>query len=177
MTYLNLLIISLVVILIIDISGFIPNLKRFISRRLTKNHIETTDFSIKPFDCSFCMTFWSLLMYLIIVNEFTFINILGVVMITLFTDVTKQLLLLIKDLLIKLIDIIYERVIDKRRDQHPQRLRGSPQQSTRWICKRNLYNGPQQNRTNIQPIRVSFRESQLCQLCIGYVKSLSKNIL
>lgn len=116
MTFLNLLIISLVVILIVDISGFIPNLKRFISRRLTKNHIETTDFSIKPFDCSFCMTFWSLLMYLIIVNEFTFINILGVVMITLFTDVTKQLLLLIKDLLIKMIDVIYERVIDKRRD-------------------------------------------------------------
>ena len=116
MIYLNLLIISLVVILIVDISGFIPHFKRFISKWLTKEHIVTDEFSMKPFDCSFCMTFWSLLLYLTIVNEFTFINILGVVMFTFFTDVTKQILLLIKDLLIKLIDVIYERVIDKRRD-------------------------------------------------------------
>ena len=114
MTYLNLLIINLVVILIVDISGFVPNLKRFISKWLTKDRITTTEFSLKPFDCSFCMTFWSLLLYIAVTQQFTFINILGVVTITLFTDVTKQLLLLIKDLLLKMIDTIYERVIDKK---------------------------------------------------------------
>lgn len=114
MILLNLLIINLAVILIVDLSGFIPQFKRFISKWLTKDKIATNDFSIKPFDCSYCMTFWILLLYLIIAGEFTFATLFAVLMITHLTDVTRQLMLLIKDLLIKLINTVYERIIDKK---------------------------------------------------------------
>ena len=110
MTLLNLLIINLAVILIIDLSGFIPTLKRLISKILTKNNFNTTDFTLKPLDCSYCMTFWSLLVYLITIGQFTFVNLLIIILLTHFTDVTRQLMILIKDLSIKLIDIIYANI-------------------------------------------------------------------
>lgn len=107
---LKLLIINLVVILIVDLSGFITNVKRFISTVLTKNKIKTEQFRIRPFDCSYCMTFWSLLLYVVITQQFTFISVFYIVMITHFTDVTKQVLLLLKDIAIKIINIVYERL-------------------------------------------------------------------
>lgn len=110
MTLLNLLIINLVVILIIDLSGFVPSFKQLLSRLFTKGKIDTSDYSIKPFDCSYCMTFWSLLAYLLINGEFTFGTLLAVILITHFTDVTRQVMLLLKDLLIKLIDVAYDKL-------------------------------------------------------------------
>lgn len=112
MTVLNLLIINLLIILIIDLSGFVPSLKRLISKTLTKNKINTDEFRIKPFDCSYCMTFWCLMLYLLIIGEFTLPYLFTVIVITHFTDVTKQLMVLSRDLLIKLINKIYEKVID-----------------------------------------------------------------
>lgn len=114
--FLKLLIINLVVILAIDLSGFVPHLKRQLSKWLTKDKFTTDDFRIRPFDCSYCMTFWSLLLYLVITQQVTFFSIFLVVMLTHLTEVTKQVLLLIRDLLIKLIDIVYEKVIDKNRN-------------------------------------------------------------
>lgn len=110
MTLLNLLIINLVVVLIIDLSDFIPTLKRFISKRLTNNKITTDEFSLKPFDCSFCMTFWILLSYLLIIGQFTFVNLLWLILLTYLTDVTKQFMILLKDLLNKLINLVYDKL-------------------------------------------------------------------
>ena len=115
MTFLNLLIINLVLILVIDLSGFVPEFKRLISKWLTKDHISTNSYRLKPFDCSYCMTFWCLMLYLIVVQQFTFVTVLYVVIIVHFTDVTRQAMLLTKDILIKLIDIIYDKAIDKTR--------------------------------------------------------------
>jgi hypothetical protein len=110
MILLKLLIINLVAILIIDLSGFIDNFKLLISKLLTKNNFKTTEFSLKPFDCSYCLTFWCSIFYLIIIGQFTFVNLFFVILITHFTDVTKQLMILLKDVLIKLIDIIYDKL-------------------------------------------------------------------
>lgn len=110
MILLELLIMNLAVILIIDLSGFVPNLKRFISKWLTKQKIETDDFRIRPFDCSYCMTFWILLLYLLFTGQFTLVTLAAVILITHLTDVTRQFMLLLKDSLIKLIDIIYDRL-------------------------------------------------------------------
>lgn len=111
MMFLKLLIINLAVILIVDLSGFIHELKRFVSNKLTNNKLITDDYRLRPFDCSYCMTFWCLLIYILINQQFTFVNILLLILITHFTDVTKQVLLLIKDLAIKLINTVYERYI------------------------------------------------------------------
>lgn len=110
MILLKLIIINLALILMIDLSGFVPECKHFVSKLLTNNKIDTANFRIKPFDCSYCMTFWCTLLFIICTGQFTFINLFWVIMITHFTDVTKQIMLLLKDLAIKLINTIYDRL-------------------------------------------------------------------
>lgn len=106
----ELLIINLVSIFVIDLSGFIDEFKRMLSKMLTHNNIVKSDFRIKPFDCSFCMTFWLCLLFTIVTGQFTFVSLLLIITVTYFTDVTRQLLLLIKDLIIKLINTVYDRL-------------------------------------------------------------------
>lgn len=113
MMFLRLIIIACVVVLTIDISGFVQSLKRFISLKLTKGKIDSNSFSIKPFDCSYCMTFWCGLLFTIVSGEFTLVNLLYVCLVPFFTDTIRQTLLLIKDTLNKLIDKYYELLIDK----------------------------------------------------------------
>lgn len=110
MTFLNLTLICLVCVVIIDLSGFVNSLKRLISKILTKSRIPTTDFSIKPFDCSLCMTFWCCILYTIFTNEFTLVNLAYICILSFMTDTIRQGLLLLKDLLNKLIDTIYDRL-------------------------------------------------------------------
>lgn len=112
MILLNILVINLALILVIDLSGFIPSVKRLISKWLTKNHIETDSFRIRPFDCSYCMTFWCTLLFIIVTGQFTFLNLLLVIIVTHLTDVTRQTMLLIKDLLLKIINTAYDKLID-----------------------------------------------------------------
>ena len=112
MIYLNLLLIALVSVLIIDISGFIDSLKLLISKWLTKSKLQTVQYRIKPFDCSFCMTFWVGLVYTIVTGSFNLVTLAAILLIAFMTEPIKQLLLLVKDLLIKIIDVIYGKVID-----------------------------------------------------------------
>lgn len=111
MILLNILVINLALILVIDLSGFIPSVKRLISKWLTKNQIETDSFRIRPFDCSYCMTFWCTLLFIIVIGQFTFLNLLLVIVVTHLTDVTRQTMLLIKDLLLKIINTAYDKFI------------------------------------------------------------------
>lgn len=60
----NLICIQIFMVFVIDLSGFVDNIKLFISKKLTNNRIATTNFSIKPFDCSLCATFWGGIIYL-----------------------------------------------------------------------------------------------------------------
>lgn len=62
---LNLIFIWIIAVIVIDISGIMDSVKYGLSRFLTKGKIPTTDYRIKPFDCSFCMNFWTGLVYLI----------------------------------------------------------------------------------------------------------------
>lgn len=112
MILLNILVINLALILAIDLSGFIPSVKRLISKWLTKNQIETDSFRIRPFDCSYCMTFWCTLLFIIVTGQFTFLNLLLVIVVTHLTDVTRQTMLLLKDLLLKIINTAYDKLID-----------------------------------------------------------------
>lgn len=107
----NLLLIALVNVMIIDLTDFIPSVKRLLSRLLTKGNITTDSFRIKPLDCSLCMTFWCSILYLILVGEVTLVNIFFAVLLPIFTDVFRQFILFIKDLCIKCIDKLYDRLI------------------------------------------------------------------
>lgn len=106
MILLKLTIICLVNVLIIDISGFIDSIKSLISKLLTNKQIDTTNFRLKPFDCSFCMTFWTGLIYTIVIGQFTLVNLLIILLLAFMTEPFYRILLLIKDMILKLIDKI-----------------------------------------------------------------------
>lgn len=103
---LNLFIIAVITVFIIDISGFVNEVKLMISKWLTKGKIISADWDLKPFTCSLCMTFWIGLIYIICLNQFTLLNLLLVCVFSFLTPVINETLLLIKDLIIKLINKI-----------------------------------------------------------------------
>ena len=100
----ELILIQLIIVFIIDLSGVVDSIKLFISKHLTKNKIVTTNFSIKPFDCSLCTTWWIGLIYLLICHSFTIPYIALVALLSYLTPLSSSILLLIKDLAIFLVN-------------------------------------------------------------------------
>ena len=108
MILINLLLIQFIVVFIVDDSGVIDSIKLLISRILTKGKIETTNFDIKPFSCSLCMTFWIGLIYLFCVGQFTIPYIAFVCLLAAMVPVTNNTIIIIRDIFIKLIDKSYD---------------------------------------------------------------------
>lgn len=106
--FIDLILIQIIVVLIVDISGFIDSFKSFISKTLTKGHIESSNYSLKPFDCGFCMNWWVGLIYLIITNQLSLEYITFILILSFLTTSTKEILLYIKDLISYLINRLYE---------------------------------------------------------------------
>lgn len=104
----DLLFITVVVVFIIDLSGVITKIKHLISLILTNGKIIKDNYSIKPFDCSLCMTFWIGLIYISLV-KFTLLNLCLVCLFAFFTTVIKDILYLLKDIIIILINKIYKK--------------------------------------------------------------------
>ena len=100
----DLIIIQLIIVFIIDLSGAVESFKLFISKILTKGKIQTTNFDLKPFTCSLCMTWWTGLIYLLICHSFTIPYIALVALLSYLTPLSSSILLLIKDLAIFLIN-------------------------------------------------------------------------
>lgn len=103
-TLFNLFLITLVVCFIIDCSGFIddglkPLVARFVNRKSTIK-VKPEDISIpKPFSCSLCLTFWTGIIYICIIGEFTFVNLFIVSMLALLSSNISGFMFLIKDIL------------------------------------------------------------------------------
>lgn len=104
----DLILIQLIIVYIIDLSGAVESFKLFISKILTKGKIQTTNFDLKPFDCSLCSTWWIGLIYLLICHSFTIPYIALVALLSFLTPVSNNILLLIKDLIGFEINKIYE---------------------------------------------------------------------
>lgn len=51
-----------IVVFVIDISGIIESIKRLLWRIIAGKR-EYQNYRIKPFDCSLCMTFWTISLY------------------------------------------------------------------------------------------------------------------
>ena len=100
----ELILIQLIIVFIIDLSGAVESFKLFLSKILTKGKIQTTNFDLKPFDCSLCSTWWIGLIYLLICHSFTIPYIALVALLSFLTPLSSSILLLIKDLAIFLIN-------------------------------------------------------------------------
>ena len=70
MMYLDLFMLTAIVVFIVDLSGFTDSWKPALAKYL---HCKIE--RVRPFDCSLCMTFWSCLIYLLVTGNLTFINI------------------------------------------------------------------------------------------------------
>lgn len=95
-TIIDLILLQVIIVFIIDLSGIIPNIKNTISSYLTKDKIKSSNFSIKPFDCSLCMMHWVGLIY-IICTGFSIPLYCVVCILSLFTNPVSNALLTIID--------------------------------------------------------------------------------
>lgn len=105
-TILKILMIQIISVLVIDISGFVDEMKIMLSKLLTRGKIATSNYNIKPFFCSTCMSWWCGLIYLIIAQEVTLFTIAFTLFVACMTPVTKNLYYLIFDLFEKIIRTI-----------------------------------------------------------------------
>jgi hypothetical protein len=104
MYVIELIMIQIIVVFLIDLSGAIQSLKRSLSLFLTNNRIKSDAYTLPLIGCSLCMTFWSGLAYLIITHNLSITGIFIVCLLSYLTTVTYNILLFIRDLIIKYIN-------------------------------------------------------------------------
>lgn len=117
MVLINLILISAIVVFIVDISGAVDSLKSGIKWILTKGKMSNSDYRLKPIDCSLCMTFWSGIIYLLLINEFTLPYFAFVCLLACFSGIIKSSILLVEDILIKITQLIYK-LLDRDEDNN-----------------------------------------------------------
>ena len=102
----NILLIAVIAVFIIDLSGAINNLVKPIVRKML--HLSpNADIDLPLIGCSLCVTFWVGLIYLLAAKSFALPGIVAVCIVSFLTPVISGTLILCKDLLTKLIDLIY----------------------------------------------------------------------
>lgn len=109
-TIFNLFLIAVITVCIIDLSGFVGTLKSALNKLLTRGKLSNSDYQLKPFDCSLCMTFWIGLIYLIIYHQLTLLNISILLLIAVSTPIINDVIRLIQDLITRIINIIYRKI-------------------------------------------------------------------
>ena len=98
--------ICLVLVFIIDISGVVDHIKRLAWKWIYQGKREYRDFEAKPFDCSLCSTWWVGLIYLCF-TSLSWVNVAYVAFLAFMTPVFKDLLMMVRDFVVKIIDTIY----------------------------------------------------------------------
>lgn len=110
----NILLITTIIVFIVDLSGAIENLVKPIVKHFL--HIPPhKDITLPLIECSLCVTWWTGLIYICIVsiaNTFTFNQFLILVsmlaVVSFLTSSIKDILILIKDLIIRFIEVFYK---------------------------------------------------------------------
>ena len=62
MIYLNLLLIAVIVVFVVDLSGFTDAWKNALARLFNAKTVKP----LRPFDCSLCLTWWTCLIYALV---------------------------------------------------------------------------------------------------------------
>lgn len=100
--FIDLLLITLIIVFIIDISGVIDSIEDTLSKWL-KGKAKVP----KPFSCSLCMTWWVGLIYLLYVGEFTLLWIAVVALFAHLSGVLGTLLIWVREMLNWVIEKAY----------------------------------------------------------------------
>lgn len=102
----DILLIAVIIVVIIDISGFSDSLKSGLKRLLTGGRMSDPYYSLKPFDCSFCMTWWTGLIWLLVIHNVTLWMLAYLLLICVMTPVIKDVIILIRETMLKIIKLM-----------------------------------------------------------------------
>lgn len=105
----DLLLITIIVCFIVDISGVVEQVKRALVRFVSKGNTDY-DFSFKPFDCSLCMTWWCGIIYIAIYGHFNLCGLLCCALFAFAADTITSIMTLAKDLIGAFINRIYDKL-------------------------------------------------------------------
>lgn len=100
-TFYTLLMLQVVVVVLIDMSGAVNNLKG----KLRKWTGLRGEISLKPLDCSLCMYHWTALVWLIAAGKITLLAYMTVCLLAIATTVTFRIIARVIDLLQRLTDL------------------------------------------------------------------------
>ena len=100
---LDLLLITLIIVFIIDISGVIDSIEQALSKWL-KGKVRIP----KPFSCSLCSAWWVGLIYLLCLRQFTLVNIAIVALFAILTPVFSTFMVLVRETLIWALEKAYK---------------------------------------------------------------------
>ena len=107
-TILNILLITIIIVFIIDCTDFILTLKIKLWNWTFNYSKPYKEYSIKPFDCSLCLSWWCNIIVLLVTNNFTIPYITVVAISSFLTPVFHSLLMLVYDILVNLINWVYK---------------------------------------------------------------------
>lgn len=110
----NIILLSTIIVFIVDLSGSIEHLVKPVVKYFL--HIPShKDITLPLIECSLCCTWWINLIYICIVsiaNSFSFNQFLILVsvlaLVSFLTSTLKDLLVLIRDLIIRFIEVFYK---------------------------------------------------------------------
>lgn len=100
----DILLLAVIVVIIIDISGITDSIKSLIKKIVTKGMMSDPNYSLKPLDCSFCLTFWSGVVYMLITHSLSLWMTAYLLGICVLTPVIKDIFILIRETLLKIIN-------------------------------------------------------------------------
>lgn len=106
---LNILLITIIVVFIVDLSGIIEEISKFIWKILYPKVKYTGWLIPKPFSCSLCLSWWINLLYGLFIG-LTVKLVAYIAILSFLTPVIKDIFILIRDLFIKLINYIYGKI-------------------------------------------------------------------
>lgn len=103
---LDILLLAIVVIYIVDVSGFTDAWRDALAKFLKVSALKP----LRPFDCGKCMTWWTCLIYAICTGNFTIPVIAFIAMLSLLSVPIGNLLYLLQDVFVALVNRIEEKL-------------------------------------------------------------------
>lgn len=101
-TIINLIFIAIIVCFIVDCSGIMTDIRKFVANQIYKKtniKIDYNELKLKPIGCSLCSVWWTGLIYIICVGKFTIPYIAFVAFLSLISSNISGFLMTIKDYL------------------------------------------------------------------------------
>ena len=101
-TFVDLLLIQVIVALVM-LSGFIDSFKSMLKFTITRGVMSGCDYSLKPFDCNLCLSFWCSIIYLFCTGYLCLHFVALALTLSYLNDVIMTILVKIRDILLILL--------------------------------------------------------------------------